>query len=54
MAAAAALTFWYYHHMAMKYFGGMTGDLAGFFVSVCELVMTLAVIIGNRIAGMIG
>ena len=54
MAAAAALIFWYYHHMAMKYFGGMTGDLAGFFVSVCELVMTLAVIIGNRIAGMIG
>ena len=54
MAAAAALIFWDYHHMAMKYFGGMTGDLAGFFVSVCELVMTLAVIIGNRIAGMIG
>ena len=53
-AAAAALTFWYYHHMAMKYFGGMTGDLAGFFVSVCELVVTLTVIVGNRIAGMIG
>lgn len=33
----SGLVFWYYHHMAMKYFGGMTGDLAGFFVSVCEI-----------------
>ena len=40
--------------MALKYFGGITGDLAGFFVSLCELVMLLTIIIGNRIAGMIG
>ena len=37
--AGALLVFWYYHHMAMKYFGGTTGDLAGWFLSVCELVM---------------
>lgn len=54
LAAAAALTFLYYHHMALKYFGGITGDLAGFFVSICELVMLLTVIIGDRIAGIIG
>ena len=28
----ALLVFWYYHHMAMKQFGGMTGDLAGYFL----------------------
>ena len=53
MMAAAGLTFFYYHYMALKYFGGITGDLAGFFVSLCELMMLLAVVIGNRIAGMI-
>ena len=35
----ALLVFRYYYHMAMKYFGGTTGDLAGWFLSVCELVM---------------
>lgn len=28
---SALLVFWWYHHMAMKYFGGTTGDLSGFF-----------------------
>lgn len=37
--AGAVIVFAYYHHMAMKYFGGTTGDLAGWFLSVCELVM---------------
>lgn len=42
---AAGLTFWYYHHMAMKNFGGTTGDLAGWFLSVCELAVPFAVVI---------
>lgn len=37
--AAALLVFWYYHHMAMKYFGGTTGDLSGYFLCLCELGM---------------
>lgn len=37
----ALLSFWYYHHMAMKYFGGVTGDLAGFFLCICETGMTV-------------
>ncbi len=41
----ALLVFWYYYHMAMKYFGGTTGDLAGWFLSVCELVMPFACIV---------
>lgn len=37
----AILVFVYYHHMAMKYFGGITGDLAGFFLCLCEVTMAL-------------
>ena len=54
LLAAAVLCFAFYHHMAMKYFGGITGDLAGFYVCVCELAMVLAVVTGNKIAGRIG
>ena len=53
LMAAAVLTFVYYHHMSLKYFGGITGDLAGFFVCLSELVMLLTVIIVNRIVGII-
>ena len=41
--SGAALVFAYYHHLAMKYFGGTTGDIAGWFLSVCELMMALVV-----------
>lgn len=54
MMAAAAFCFAFYHHMALKYFGGITGDLAGFYVCISELAMVLAVVTGNRIAGLIG
>ena len=47
----AALVYWYYHHMAMKHFGGTTGDLAGWFLSVCELVMPLAVVAVQIVMG---
>ena len=40
----ALLTFLWYHHMAMKHFGGINGDLAGCFLSLCELVMPLAIV----------
>lgn len=40
----ALLVFWYYHHMAMKQFGGMTGDLAGYFLQLAELAMLAAVV----------
>lgn len=38
---AAAGVFVYYRHMAMKYFGGTTGDLSGWFLCLCELAMAL-------------
>lgn len=37
------LVFFWYYRMSMKEFGGITGDLAGFFVQMCELVMALCV-----------
>ena len=35
----ALLIFAWYYHMAMKYFGGTTGDLSGYFLCLCELGM---------------
>lgn len=43
----ALLVFWYYHHMAMKQFGGMTGDLAGYFLQLAELLILAAVIVAG-------
>ena len=33
---SALLIFFYYRHTALKYFGGTTGDLSGFFLCLCE------------------
>ena len=41
----ALITFWWYRSMAYKKFGGITGDLAGCFVQVCELITALGVIL---------
>ena len=46
LAALAALL--YYRRMAMKNFGGTTGDLSGWFTQICELVTAAAVIIAGR------
>jgi adenosylcobinamide-GDP ribazoletransferase len=49
-AIAAALgTLLYYRHMALKHFGGTTGDLSGWFTQTCELVTAAAVIAAFRI-----
>ena len=42
--AAALLVFLHYYCLSRKQFGGVTGDLAGYFLQVCELAM-LAVLI---------
>lgn len=46
---SAFFVFWYYHHMAMKYFGGTTGDLAGYFLCLCELGMAVVLAVVSRI-----
>lgn len=47
---AALLCFGYYYHMSKKQFGGITGDLAGWFLQICELCMLIAVVL-VQIAG---
>lgn len=42
MAAAALLVFLYYRRMALKQFGGLSGDLAGWFLQTAELWMLIA------------
>ena len=48
---SAFLTYIYYRMKAIQEFGGITGDLAGYFLQLCELVMALGVIIGGKICG---
>ena len=45
---AAVLFYFYYKSMAMRQFGGFTGDLAGWFLQVCELVILAAVVLTER------
>lgn len=39
------LVFFYYYHMSIKIFGGITGDLAGYFLQVCELSIAVALVL---------
>ena len=41
----AAGAFGYYAWMSKKQFGGMTGDLAGYFLQICELAMLTGVVL---------
>ena len=45
----ALLVFWHYHHMCISKFGGVTGDLAGYFLQMCEILMALAVVVMEQI-----
>ena len=46
---AAALCVIYYRHMAYKHFGGVTGDLAGWFLQVTELALTAVIALGGKL-----
>lgn len=46
--SAAVVVFLYFRRMAVKEFGGITGDLAGFFLQICEIAMAAAVILADR------
>lgn len=46
---AAALCVIYYRHMAYKQFGGVTGDLAGWFLQVTELVLIAVIVLGGKL-----
>lgn len=43
----AAVMFLYYRVMSVRKFGGVTGDLAGYFLQLCELAILGCVVIGG-------
>ena len=47
--AAAGVCLLYYRHFAMKHFGGVTGDLAGWFVQVTELACLAVLALGGKL-----
>lgn len=48
--AASACFYFFYKRMALKLFGGFTGDLAGWFLQVCELLILAAIVVTERVA----
>lgn len=45
----AAGTFIYYRISAYKNFGGITGDLAGWFLQICEMAVMIAAVMGEKL-----
>lgn len=50
MAGAAGLVLWWYARVAAKQFGGISGDLAGWFLQKCEL-WQLAALVSCQLMG---
>jgi len=48
LAAAAGMAM-YYRRMALRFFGGVTGDLAGWFLQMAELAALAAVVLGGAL-----
>ncbi len=48
MLASGACVFFYIRHTAIKQFGGMSGDLAGFGISLCAAAMLLGILLSER------
>ena len=48
--AAAAGVYFFYKRLALRLFGGFTGDLAGWFLQICELAVLAAVVVTERVA----
>lgn len=46
---AAGSVFFYYYRMTMKQFGGVTGDLAGYFLQMCEIWIAAAAVAGAAV-----
>jgi adenosylcobinamide-GDP ribazoletransferase len=45
----ASIVFIYYWWMSKKNFGGITGDVAGFFLQLVELVMAFCLVMGDKL-----
>ena len=51
MTAAAVLALWRYAHVAKTQFGGISGDLAGWFLQKCELWQLAALVLCQFLEG---
>lgn len=49
LITGASIVFIYYWWMSKKNFGGITGDIAGFFLQLCELVMIFCLVMGDKL-----
>lgn len=47
---ASIVSFFWYYKMSIKKFGGITGDLAGCFLQICELMIMIFVIVAQKIS----
>lgn len=47
--AAAAVVFLYYRQLCNRQFGGVTGDLAGYFLQLCELAVLTGIVLAGRL-----
>ena len=45
----AILTFVYYRVSSYKNFGGITGDLAGWFLQICEMAVLVFAVVGEKL-----
>lgn len=50
--AAGVVSLAWYRHMSQKEFGGITGDLAGWFLQICELVCLAAVVLCQKVVAL--
>ena len=49
LVLAALVVLARYHQVAKKQFGGITGDLAGWFLQITELTLTAVIVIGGKL-----
>lgn len=47
------LVFFYYREMSGRIFGGITGDLAGYFLQMCEFFLLLGVVLTAKVGAII-
>ena len=52
MVMAAVLVYWHYYHTAKRQFGGITGDLAGWFLQRAEVWMLAALVLCQYAGGL--
>lgn len=47
------ICFLYYRYISYKEFGGITGDLAGFFLQICELFLIVITVLVDRVMALV-